>query len=65
MGRHGDRGRAAGREKTGCPSPPGPPSVLLVGINAIFFSGHGRGCTYSIRMRRAPGALTGPGDHVR
>ncbi|PZT68239.1 hypothetical protein DN402_07870 [Streptomyces sp. SW4] len=29
--------------------------------NAIFITGHGRGCTHSIRMRRGPGALTGPG----
>ncbi|MGX1478318.1 UNVERIFIED_CONTAM: hypothetical protein RKD50_007126 [Streptomyces canus] len=30
-------------------------------FNAIYISGLGRGCTHSIRMRRRPGALTGPG----
>jgi len=30
-------------------------------FNAIYISGLGRGCTHSIRMRRGPGALTGPG----
>jgi hypothetical protein len=33
--------------------------------NAINFSGLGRSCTYAIRMRRGPGALTGPGVHAR
>ncbi|WP_314205422.1 hypothetical protein [Streptomyces justiciae] len=33
--------------------------------NAITFTGHGRGCTYSIRMRRRLGALTGPRSGIR
>ncbi|MGC0337013.1 hypothetical protein RKD20_002047 [Streptomyces sp. SLBN-8D4] len=33
--------------------------------NAIHFSGLGRGFTHSVRMRRGPGALTGPGSHIR
>ncbi|EOY51189.1 Hypothetical protein SLIV_07697 [Streptomyces lividans TK24] len=37
----------------------------MAAFNAIFNSGLGRGCTYSIRMRRGPGALTGPGSPRR
>ena len=33
--------------------------------NAIINSGLGRGCTHSVRMRRGPGALTGPGSPTR
>jgi len=33
--------------------------------NAIINSGLGRSCTYAIRIRRSPGALTGPGMHAR
>jgi hypothetical protein len=36
-----------------------------VGINAIYISGHGRGCAHAARVRRGPGALTGPGSHAR
>nr|AAB51439.1 ErmSV leader peptide [Streptomyces viridochromogenes] len=32
--------------------------------NAITNSGLGRGCAHSVRMRRGPGALTGPGSHT-
>ncbi|MGX1027214.1 hypothetical protein RKD37_002363 [Streptomyces ambofaciens] len=33
----------------------------MAAFHAIFDSGLGRGCTHAIRMRRGPGALTGPG----
>ncbi|GHI99737.1 hypothetical protein TPA0906_16030 [Streptomyces olivaceus] len=56
----------AARGKAGCPAGAGRPSVASVAaFNAIFNSGLGRGCTYSIRMRRGPGALTGPGSPRR
>ncbi|MGX1493340.1 hypothetical protein RKD41_005599 [Streptomyces tendae] len=32
--------------------------------NAITNTGLGRGCAHSVRMRRGPGALTGPGSHT-
>ncbi|CAM5620229.1 hypothetical protein SVIOM342S_06615 [Streptomyces violaceorubidus] len=52
--------------ENGLPAWARPPSVASVAaFNAIFNSGLGRGCTYSIRMRRGPGALTGPGSPRR
>ncbi|MBB6075008.1 hypothetical protein HNR57_000892 [Streptomyces paradoxus] len=35
-----------------------------MGIDAIYISGHARGCAPSARTRR-PGALTGPGSDAR
>ncbi|MGX1134024.1 hypothetical protein RKD49_006214 [Streptomyces glaucescens] len=37
----------------------------MAAFNAIFNSGHGRGMTYFLRMRRGPGALTGLGSRTR
>ncbi|MDH6213616.1 hypothetical protein M2283_000895 [Streptomyces pseudovenezuelae] len=37
----------------------------MAAFNAIIITGLGRGTTYSIRMRRGPGALTGTGSHAR
>ncbi|MER7110806.1 hypothetical protein [Streptomyces sp. NPDC000229] len=34
----------------------------FMGIGSI--TGHGRGCAYAMRLRRGPGALTGPGTHA-
>lgn len=49
-----------------CPGCPGTSSVGLVAANcAIINTGLGRGVTYSIRMRRLPGTLTGPGCDTR
>ncbi|AKZ58852.1 hypothetical protein SAM23877_5807 [Streptomyces ambofaciens ATCC 23877] len=52
--------------KSRCPAAEAPPRVVSVGaFNAIYNSGPGRGCTHSVRMRRGPGALTGPGTPRR
>lgn len=52
--------------KFGCPRLPATPSVASVAANnAIINTGLGRGYAHSVRMRRGPGALTGPGSHAR
>ncbi|CAL9397820.1 hypothetical protein SUDANB145_01400 [Streptomyces sp. enrichment culture] len=52
----------AGRSQNPLPGKrPSPSVVPVAAFNAIFDSGLGRGCTYSLRMRGGLGALTGPG----
>ncbi len=48
-------------------APPDPATYrdAMSAANAITNSGPHRSCTHAIRIRRSPGALTGPGAHAR